>query len=389
MRPTQEQDELRSAVRSLLARQEGAKAWRPLTEQIGAAGLCVPEEYGGAGYGAVEVHVVMAELGRVLSPVPYLGSAVATVQALLASGDEAARARLLPGIAAGTAVGALAWAEDGTWDPAAVRSTAAPGPGGSWRIHGVKQYVLDGATADVLLVAARTDSGVSLFEVAADDPGVRAAPSVTMDGTRPLARLTCEGAEGRLIGADGDGARVLSHVLDLVCTALAAEQVGAAERCLEITVAHVRERVQFGRPLGSFQAVKHRLADAYVLVESARSAALGAAFAAAETDADADAGTGSGSGGLSRYAAVAKSTCSEAFSTVAGEMIQLHGGIGITWEHDAHRYFKRAHGSSQLFGPPAWHRARLARGLGLTEKSRPDREARQERRERQERKETA
>ncbi|WP_436740076.1 acyl-CoA dehydrogenase family protein [Streptomyces sp. BBFR102] len=353
----QEQDELRSAVRALLTRHEGPKAWRPLTEQIGAAGLCVPEEYGGAGGGAVEAHVVMEELGRVLSPLPYLGSAVAAVQALLASGDGDACARLLPGIAAGTTVGALAWAEGGTWDPAAIRSTASPGPGGVWRVHGVKRNVLDGATADVLLVAARTDSGLCLFEVLADAPGVEVAASVAMDSSRPLARLGFEGAEARLVGVDGDGARVLSHVLDLACVALAAEQVGAAERCLEITVAHVRERVQFGRPLGSFQAVKHRLADAYVLVESARSAALGAAFASAEE--------APRPGDLSRYAAVAKSACSEAFSTVAGEMIQLHGGIGITWEHAAHRYFKRAHGSSQLFGPPAWHRSRLARGLAL------------------------
>ncbi|MFF8596505.1 acyl-CoA dehydrogenase family protein [Streptomyces sp. NPDC015220] len=355
MRPTREQEELRSAVRSLLARYEGASAWAPLTGQIGVAGLWVPEEYEGAGYGAVEAHLVAAELGRVLSPVPYLGSAVLAAQALLASADDAACARLLPGIAAGAAVASLAWAEDGSWDPTAVRSTASPGPGGGWRIHGVKEHVLDGAGADVLLVAARTDAGVSLFEVAPDDPRVRGEATVTMDLTRSLARLALEGAEGRLVGAEGDGARVLAHVLDLGCAALAAEQVGAAERCLEVTVAYARERVQFGRPIGSFQAVKHRLADAYVLVESARSAALGAAYAAA-----------AGAPDLPRYAAVAKSACSEALSTVAGEMIQLHGGIGITWEHDAHRYFKRAHGSSQLLGAPALHRRRLAAALGLT-----------------------
>lgn len=145
------------------------------------------------------------------------------------------------------------------------------------------------------------------------------------------------------------GGRVLGRVPDLACTALAAEQVGAAERCLELTVAYAKDRVQFGRPIGSFQAVKHRLADAYVLVESARSAALAAAFAAAE-----------GSPETTRLAAVAKSACTEAFSAVASEMIQLHGGIGITWEHGARHYFKRAHGSGRLFGPPAWHRGRPA-----------------------------
>ncbi|GHB70769.1 acyl-CoA dehydrogenase [Streptomyces viridiviolaceus] len=354
MRLTEEQEELRSAVRSLLGRHEGAGAWRPLTEQIGVAGLAVPEEYGGAGCGAREVHVVMEELGRELSPVPCLGSAVLTVQALLASGDRAACARLLPQLAEGSAVGTLAWAEQGSWDPAAIRAEAALGPGGTWRITGTKEHVLNGAEADVLLVAARTGTGVSLFHVAVEDSGARREAAVTMDVTRAQARVVLSGAEGRLIGVEGDGGRVLRHVLDLACAALAAEQVGAAERCLELTVAYAKDRVQFGRAIGSFQAVKHRLADAYVLVEAARSAALGAAFAADE-----------GSPELSRSAAVAKSACSEAFSTVAGEMIQLHGGIGITWEHDAHRYFKRAHGSGRLFGPPAWHRSRLAAGLGL------------------------
>ena len=357
MRLTEEQEELRSAVRGLLGRHAGDAAWRPLTEQIGVAGLAVPEEYGGAGCGTREVHVVMEELGRELSPVPYLGSAVLVVQALLASGDTAACAELLPGLASGAAVGALAWAEDGSWDPAAVRAEAAQGPGDGdgWLITGVKDHVLDGAGADVLLVAARTGAGVSLFAVSGDGSGVDRTPSVTMDSTRAQARVALAGAEGRLVGAEGDGERVLRRVLDLACVALAAEQVGAASRCLELTVAYAGERVQFGRPIGSFQAVKHRLADAYVLVESARSVALGAAFAAAE-----------GSPEAARCAAAAKSACSEAFSAVAGEMIQLHGGIGITWEHDAHRYFKRAHGSSQLFGPPAWHRTRLAADLGLT-----------------------
>ncbi|MFI9291492.1 acyl-CoA dehydrogenase family protein [Streptomyces gardneri] len=356
MRLTEEHEELRSAVRSLLGRHSGEAAWRPLTEQIGVAGLAVPEEYGGAGCGALEVHVVMEELGRELSPVPFLGSAVLTVRALLASGDAAVCAELLPGLASGSVMGALAWAEDGSWDPAAVRAEASRGPGGGWRITGVKEHVLDGAGADLLLVAARTEAGVSLFEVPGDGAGVDRKPAVTMDATRGQARLTLAGAEGRLVGAEGDGERVLRQVLDLACAALAAEQVGAAARCLELTVAYAGERVQFGRPIGSFQAVKHRLADAYVLVESARSVALGASFAAAE---------GVGSAEAARCAAAAKSACSEAFSVVAGEMIQLHGGIGITWEHDAHRYFKRAHGSSRLFGPPAWHRSRLAAGLGL------------------------
>ncbi|MFE9972183.1 acyl-CoA dehydrogenase family protein [Streptomyces hirsutus] len=355
MRLTEEQEELRSAVRSLLTRHEGAAAWEPLAEQIGAAGLAVPEEYGGAGGGARDVHVLMEELGRSLSPLPLLGSAVLTAGALLASGDKEACGRLLPPLAEGRSVGTLAWAEGGSWEAAAVRAEAVPGPGGAWLLTGAKEYVLDWPGVDVLLVAARTAAGVSLFEVPVDAAGARREPVVTMDGTRSQARWVLDGSEGRLIGVDGDGERTLAHVRDLACAALAAEQVGAAERCLELTVAYARERVQFGRSIGSFQAVKHRLADAYVLVESARSAALGAAFAADEDPA-----------ALERAAAVAKSVCSEAFSAVAGETIQLHGGIGITWEHDAHRYFKRAHGAGELFGAPAAHRARLAAGLGLT-----------------------
>ncbi|NDZ78103.1 acyl-CoA dehydrogenase [Streptomyces sp. SID10853] len=348
MRFGEEHQELRTAVRSLLARHEGTAAWGPLTQQIGAAGLAVPEEYGGAGCGPVEVHVVMEELGRVLAPVPYLGSAVLATQALLAAGDT----ELLPALADGGSTGALAWAENGSWLPEAIRAHAVRGPGG-WRISGVKDHVLDGAaegdgeSADVLLVVARTEAGLALFHVPSGAGGVSREAHTTMDLTRPQATLTFDGAEARPVGADGD--RVIAQVRDLACTALAAEQVGAAERCLELTVAHVRDRVQFGRPIGSFQAVKHRLADAFVRVESARSAALGASWAAAD-----------GSPDLPRYAAVAKSACSEAFSALAGDMIQLHGGIGITWEHDAHRYFKRAHGSAQLFGSPAGHRDRLA-----------------------------
>lgn len=355
MRLTEEQEELRSAVRSLLARHEGAAAWEPLARQIGVAGLAVPEEYGGAGGGARDVHVLMEELGRSLSPLPLLGSAVLTAGALLASGDKEACGRLLPPLAEGRSVGALAWAERGSWDASAVRAQAVPGPDGTWLVTGNKEYVLDWPCVDVLLVAARTAAGVSLFEVAVDAPGAHRTPVVTMDGTRSQARWGLDGAECHLIGVDGDGERILAHVRDLACAALAAEQVGAAERCLELTVAYARARVQFGRPIGSFQAVKHRLADAYVQVESARSAALGAAFAADQDPA-----------ALPRAAAVAKSVCSEAFSAVAGETIQLHGGIGITWEHDAHRYFKRAHGAGELFGAPARHRARLAAGLGLT-----------------------
>ncbi|MET9856131.1 acyl-CoA dehydrogenase family protein [Streptomyces sp. NPDC006450] len=357
---TGEQEELRGAVRAVLARHPGHAAWAPLTAQIGAAALAVPEEYGGLGCGTAEVCVVMAELGRALSPVPYLGSAVLTVGALLASGDREACARHLPELAQGTVVGALAWAES-PGDPLApgrgweadALSARAESAAPHWLLTGTKRYVLAGpAEPSLLLAFARmdgapgTDPGrLGLFELLAA-PAAFTVRS-TMDRTRPLAELALDRTPARLLSADGAG--VLTRVRDLACTALAAEQAGAAARALEATVRYAKDRVQFGRPIGSFQAVKHRLADLHTAVEGARSLA----FAAAAADAAPD------------LAAAAKSACSEAYAYVAGEMIQLHGGIGITWEHEAHEYFKRAHGSALLFGSPAAHRERLAARLGF------------------------
>ncbi|WP_239517712.1 acyl-CoA dehydrogenase family protein [Streptomyces sp. ICC1] len=384
--PTPEQAELRDAVRAVLARHPGHAAWAPLTAQVGAAALAVPEEYGGLGCGAAEVGVVMAELGRALSPVPYLGSAVLTVGALLAAGDREACARHLPGLAEGTAVGALAWAEEGGRPDGGPETGSGPAPGarrGSWEagdlaaraepagpdwlLTGAKRYVLTGPSEPSLLLAfatlaTATEPGTTAAPTPGTGPGqgggrlglfeLTAPPTAftvrsTMDRTRPLAELTMDRTPARLLSSDGAG--VLARVRDLACTALAAEQAGAAARALEATVRYAKDRVQFGRPIGSFQAIKHRLADMYTAVESARSLALAAAAADAAP----------------APAAAAKSACSEAFSYVAGEMIQLHGGIGITWEHEAHEFFKRAHGSAQLFGSPAAHRERLAALLGL------------------------
>ncbi|MFG2876675.1 acyl-CoA dehydrogenase family protein [Streptomyces sp. NPDC048337] len=352
---TPEQEELGAAVRAVLARHPGHAAWAPLTAQVGAAALAVPEEYGGLGCGAAEVGVVMAELGRALSPVPYLGSAVLTARALLESGDREACARHLPGLAEGTVVGALAWAETsaagrGSWaaDDLAARAERA---GSDWLLTGAKRYVLAGPVEPGLLLAfARTgeggNGGLGLFELTA--PPAAFTVRSTMDRTRPLAELALDRTPARLLCADG--ARILARVRDAACTALAAEQAGAAGRALEVTVRYAKDRVQFGRPIGSFQAVKHRLADMYTAVETARSLALAAA---------------AGAGDRPELAAAAKAACSEAFAYVAGETIQLHGGIGITWEHGAHEFFKRAHGSAHLFGTPSAHRERLAAELAF------------------------
>jgi alkylation response protein AidB-like acyl-CoA dehydrogenase len=356
---TIEQQELRDAVRGLL-RSAGAtagatagdSAWPRLCGEVGVAGLGIPERYGGTGGGAAEVGVVMEELGRELVPSPMLGSTVLAAQALLGSGDEAACERLLPGIAGGSVTAALAWAtRAGRWDGGAAGCVCREGRElageGDVVLDGEAHYVLDGAAADVLLVAAREAAGAGLFEVDPGQDGASRTASVTMDQGRPLAVVRLAGVRGRRIG--GDAAGTLDRARDLACLALAAEQVGAARRALELTVSYTLTRVQFGRVIGGFQALQHRLADLHVLVESATSLARAAA---------AEEGPG-----LGLRAAAAKVYCCEAAMRAAGEMIQLHGAIGITWEHPAHRYLKRAHGALYLFGGSAQHTAAIAASL--------------------------
>jgi alkylation response protein AidB-like acyl-CoA dehydrogenase len=350
---TEEQRDLRDAVRGLLARADDERsAWRRLCA-VGAAGLGIPERYGGAGGGAAQTAVVMAELGRDLTGSPMLGSTVLAAQALLASGDEAACHRLLPAIADGSAVAALAWTtRAGRWDSGEVACGASEAVRGGdldgWELDGEAHYVLDGEGADVLLVAARMPSGVGLFEVDPGQDGACRTADTTMDSTRRLAVVRLTRARGRRLGGDGSGP--LRRARDLACIALAAEQAGAARRALELTVDYTMTRVQFGRVIGGFQALQHRLADLHVLVESAGSLSRAAA-AAGETPS------------LGLLSAAAKVYCSEALITTAGEMIQLHGAIGITWEHWAHRYLKRAHGARYLFGCPAQHAAAIAASL--------------------------
>jgi alkylation response protein AidB-like acyl-CoA dehydrogenase len=357
---TDEQRALRDAVRALLDHHQRRSPdndrgghdqgydpvlWRRLCGEIGVAGLAVPECYGGAGAGPVETHIAAEELGRGLTPTPMLGSAVLAAQAVLASGDAAAARRLLPGIADGTTIAALAWTgPDGHWDPGQAACHAAAAAGG-WRLDGEAHHVLDGDAADVLLVAARVPDGTGLFEVDPRQSGIIRSAATAMDGTRRLAIVGLKDVAGVRIG----NRPVLARARDLACIALSAEQVGAARRALDLTVAYTQVRVQFGRAIASFQALQHRMADLHVLVESARSLSYAAASAAAE-----------GAPDLGLRAAAAKVYCSEAALRVAGEMIQLHGAIGITWEHDAHRYLKRAHGAAQLFGQPSEHVARIA-----------------------------
>ena len=338
-----------AAVRSAVAQPRGydETLWSVLCAQVGVAALAIPEEYGGAGFTLVETHVVLEELGAALTPSPLLGSGVLAAQALLLAGAEDACSELLPGIASGESVAALAWAgEDGRWSVDRVAVAATPQDGGAWTLDGTAAFVLDGDHADVLLVLAQATSGPALFRVHPEQSGVRRTPAVAMDQTIRLATISFDGAEAVLV--DDDASRWLPTLRDVACSAVSALAVGAAPRCLDMTVAYSKERVQFGRPIGSFQALKHRMADMLVEVETARSASWAAAWSAAYRDDD-----------LPTRSATAKAWCSDALSQVAAETVQLHGGIAITWEHDAQLYFKRAHALSQLFGQPREHRRRL------------------------------
>jgi alkylation response protein AidB-like acyl-CoA dehydrogenase len=309
--------------------------WRRLTQEFALTGLLVPEELGGVGYGWVEMGVALEEAGRSLLVAPLLSTTLATA-ALLEGGDAELQKRWLPGIAAGEIRGAVALPPVGTPSADVV---AADGV-----LSGSVSFVVDGHTAEVLVVAA----GDSLHVVDATAAGLTRTLLQTVDQTRKLARIDLDGVPAAPLRAS------VERLRDVAAVCLSLEQVGAAQKVLETTVDYVKTRNQFGRPIGSFQAVKHRCADMLVDVESARSAAYGALSALATGDEE-----------LPMMAAMAKAFCSDALLACAGESIQLHGGIGFTWEHTAHLYFKRAKASQLLFGDPAHHRDKLAGHLGL------------------------
>jgi alkylation response protein AidB-like acyl-CoA dehydrogenase len=366
---SEEQEELRSSVRRfledkspmtevrrLMETSEGydPAVWKQMGEQLGLQAIAIPEEYGGVGFGYVELTVIFEEMGAALLCAPYFATVALAANALLSSGDERAKKDLLPGIASGETIATLALTEDtGRWDLDGV-TLAATGKGGEWKLDGHKMFVIDGHTADLILVAGRTAKGVSLFAVESGAAGLTRTPLATMDQTRKQARIEFSGTPARLVGEDGGAGPALSRTLDLAAVALAAEQVGGAQRCLDMAVDYAKTRIQFGRPIGSFQAIKHKCADMLLEVESAKSAAYYAGWAAAE---DSDE--------LPVVASLAKSYCSEAYFHAAAENIQIHGGIGFTWEHDAHLYFKRAKSSELLLGDPSYHRELLAQRIGI------------------------
>jgi alkylation response protein AidB-like acyl-CoA dehydrogenase len=370
---TEEQEELRASVRRFLADRApitavrelmettdglDAGVWRQAGAQLGLQGIAIPEEYGGAGFSFAEQAIVLEELGAALYGGPYLASAVIAATALLASPDEDARKTYLPGIASGDTIATLAFTEeDGSWEPDAIRLSANPAQDDSadgWQLDGRKSFVLDGHSANLILVVARTGDALSLFAVPAEARGLTRTALPTLDQTRKLARLDFTAVPATLIGSVGDGTAVLSRTLDVAAIAQAAEQLGGAQRALDMAVEYAKVRHQFGRPIGSFQAIKHRCADLLLEVESLRSAVQYAAAAVAEDSAE-----------VPVVAALVKAYASDVYFHVAAENIQIHGGIGFTWEHDAHLYFKRAKASELFLGDASYHREHLATRIGL------------------------
>ncbi|MCX3286731.1 acyl-CoA/acyl-ACP dehydrogenase [Streptomyces sp. NEAU-H22] len=399
---TDEQDEIRRTLRELLGKRCGPDElraavdtpaghdpalWVTLAEQLGLPGLALPETCGGVGGTATELALACEETGRTLAPTPLLATAVLTAPLLLALGTDAQRAELLPRIASGALTAALAvpgpalatalaltghdprgeWAGGGRAGGVQARRAE-----GGWQLYGQADQVLDGHSAPLLVVAAHAGgfarSRVLLFLVRGDAAGLTRVRQTALDSTRPQGRIQLRYTKAELLGDETvDTLLALARLGGTAAACLAAEAVGAAGRVLERTVEYVGQREQFGRPVGSFQAVKHRLADAYVQVQAARSAAYYAAWAAAT---EATAATGGGTpeetaGGLALAQAL------EALRRAAAEGIQLHGGLGFTWEHEAHLYFKRAAGDELLFGPVHRLRAQAADAAHVFEEAGP------------------
>lgn len=342
-------------VRRLMEEEEGfdRTVWKQLCEELGLSALHVPEKYGGQGFGFVELGIVMEEMGRSLLCAPYFSSSVLAAGAILNAGSEQQKMALLPKIASGDCLATLAFTEpNGRWDATGVELTATATDEG-FQLDGVKSFVLDGHIADLIVVLARTpgtegEQGLSFFTVDADAEGLQRCQLQTMDSTRKQARLDFHCVPAELLGELEQAAPALTKTLDQAAVALANEMVGGAQQLLDSAIAYSQIRVQFGRTIGSFQAIKHKCADLLLEVELAKSAAYYAASAAAEDDDD-----------LPALASIAKSSAAEAYMRAAADCIQIHGGIGFTWDHDTHLWFKRAKSSEVFLGDPAYHRELL------------------------------
>jgi len=350
-----------SVVRRLMATEAGwdREGWRELNQQLGLTGVHIPEAYGGQGFGPVELGIVLEEMGRALLCAPYFSSVVLAATAIMNAGTEAQKRELLPPIALGDTIATLAFTEpNGRWDAGGIEMTATPA-GGGHRLDGVKSFVLDGHTADQIIVLARGpgstgEDGLSFFTVPGDAPGLSRRALNVMDPTRKQARLEFRAVEAELLGETGGGAAPFARTMTLAAVGLANEMVGGAEKLRQSALEYANLRVQFGRAIASFQSMKHKQADMLVDVELARSAAYTASSAAGEDDAD-----------LPALASLAKACASDAYMQTAINTIQIHGGIGFTWDNDTHLWFKRAKSSEVFLGDPTWHRELMMRAWGV------------------------
>jgi alkylation response protein AidB-like acyl-CoA dehydrogenase len=372
---TEEQEELRATARAFLAEHSASAdvrramaselghdpaLWKRIGAELGWTAVAIPEACGGLGLSWVELVALAEVAGEALLCAPFFSTVCLGANAILAAGSPAQQAELLPAIAAGETRATLAVAEStGRWDAEGI-AAAARRSGDEWILRGEKRFVVDGHCADLLVVAARAEGsrgadGISLFALPGDAAGLVRRALTTLDQTRRLATLELRDvrvpASARL-GDEGSGARALAHTLDRAAAALAAEQVGGAQRCLDLAVSYAKQRVQFGRPIGSFQAIQHACADMMLAVETARSAAYYAGCAAAEDAPD-----------LETSASTAKAWASEAYFRCAADALQIHGGVGFTWEYDVHLHLKRARAGLALLGEPAWHRERVAHAV--------------------------
>ncbi len=335
-------------VRRLMATEGGydPDAWHRMADELGLLGLAIPEAHGGTGAGCTELGIVAQEMGRALFCGPFFGTAVLAAAALTESGDDAAQRRWLPAIAAGELIATVAI--PGTLPASSWEVAARPEANAGWVLDGTARFVLDGHVADLVLVPAVTGEGVSLFSVRGTAAGLARTLLPAFDATRRYARLHFGATPATLIGPAGGAAPALGRVYDLACVTLACEQVGVAERALDMARDYALLRTQFGRPIGSFQAIKHKLADVLLEVEAARSAAWYGLWAADWSRDE-----------LPVVASIAQATCSAAAYLATAENMQVHGGIGYTWEHPAHLYFRRATSSRMWLGDPAGHYERL------------------------------
>ena len=363
---TDEQDQLRREVRRALAAAGGVAAarramqpdahdaalWRTLARELGLAALAIPEAHGGAGLGWIEVAAVAEELGAALACVPFLSSACVATAAILACASEPQQAAMLPALARGDVTATLAWLEIG--GTGEIATVARPAGAEHVIVSGTKRFVLDGHTADLLLVAARDPAGApALYAIPSGAGGVRRRRLPTMDATRALAEVVLADVRVPVTAKLGDGGWApIARAIARGRIALAAEQVGGAQACLDAATSYAKVRHQFGRPIGAFQAVQHALAEMFVDVETARSAAYHAAIQADDPDPAIE-------------ASIASIYCGDAFYRAAAAAIQVHGGIGFTWEHDAHLFFKRARAARTIFGAPDGQRDAVAAALGL------------------------